>query len=268
MDDATEVCRPSYYAVIPADVRYDDRIPANAKLLYGEISALIGAEGFCYASNSYFMQIYGFSDPTISRLIAKLVEVGYIKRELERDKTGQVVRRKLYLSVSVPEIHPPIIFDTTSPQKKGEGPLKNDGYTNLSNTNNPPISPPEGGDPPKKSKNRTREYKSAADTLPERFEKFWTFYRTHVPPECNAGNRQKAIRAWDKLAPSADLVTIMAVALARQVKSQSWASGVGVPHASTWLNNHGWEDDWGPAAGTVQKTAELPDSEEAAEWVS
>lgn len=126
--------RPAYYAVIPADVRYDDRIPANAKLLYGEISALIGADGFCFASNAYFMKIYGFSDPTITRLISQLEEHGYIKRELERDKKGQVVRRKLYLSVSIPDVQPPIIFDTTSPQKKGEGTIKNDGYTNPSNT--------------------------------------------------------------------------------------------------------------------------------------
>lgn len=129
-----DVDRPGYYAIIPADVRYDDRLPANAKLLYGEISALIGAEGFCYASNSYFMKIYGFSDPTISRLISALEKHGYIKRELERDKSGQVVRRKLYLSVSAPQIQPPIIFDTTSPQNCGEGGIKNDGYTNLSNT--------------------------------------------------------------------------------------------------------------------------------------
>ena len=116
-----EESRPGYYAVIPADVRYDDQIPANAKLLYGEISALIGAEGFCYASNSYFSKIYGFSDPTISRLISQLEKAGYIKRDLERDSSGQVTRRKIYLSVSVPEIHPPIIFDTTSPQKKRGG---------------------------------------------------------------------------------------------------------------------------------------------------
>lgn len=129
-----DIERPGYYAIIPADVRYDERIPANAKLLYGEISALIGSEGFCFATNSYFMKIYGFSDPTISRLITALEKHGYIKRELERDSKGQVVRRKLYLSVSMPQIHPPINFDTTSHQNCGEGGIKNDGYTNLSNT--------------------------------------------------------------------------------------------------------------------------------------
>ena len=264
MDDI----RPGYYAIIPADVRYDDQIPANAKLLYGEISALIGAEGFCYATNSYFMKIYGFSDPTISRLISQLEKAGYIKRKLERDKTGQVVRRKLFLSVSAPEIQPPIKNDTTLPSKLMGGGIKNDGYTNLSNTNiNPPISPPEGGDPPKKPKGRSREYKSSAEVLPERFEKFWTFYRSHVPAGSNAGNRQKALRAWDKLAPSDDLATAMAVALAKQVRSQSWISGVGVPHASTWLNNHGWEDDWGSAASDGPAKGQQESEGRPEEWI-
>lgn len=263
-----DVERPGYYAIIPADVRYDDRLPANAKLLYGEISALIGAEGFCYATNSYFMKIYGFSDPTISRLISALEKHGYIKRELERDKSGQVVRRKLYLSVSAPEIHPPINFDTTSPQNCGEGGIKNDGYTNLSITDNTPLSPPEGGDPPKVPRRRRQDYKAKAETLPERFEGFWNFYRKHIPEGSNAGNRQKAIRAWDKLAPSNELATTMATSLAKQVKSQNWLSGVGVPHASTWLNNHGWEDDWGPAPGGLPPRTELPNNEEAVEWVT
>lgn len=263
-----DVERPGYYAIIPADVRYDDRLPANAKLLYGEISALIGAEGFCYATNSYFMKIYGFSDPTISRLISALEKHGYIKRELDRDKSGQVVRRKLYLRVSAPEIHPPINFDTTSPQNCGEGGIKNDGYTNLSNTNINPPDPPEGGDLPKGGKRKRTDYISQAETLPARFEKFWTFYRTHVPAGSNAGNRQKALRAWDRLAPSNDLATTMATSLAKQVKSQNWLSGVGVPHASTWLNNHGWEDDWGPAPGAVPVQTDAPSNEEAVEWVT
>ena len=129
-----DVVRPSYYAVIPADVRYDEGIPPNAKLLYGEISALIGKDGFCYASNAYFMELYGFSDPTISRLISQLEKAGYIRREIEKDDSGQVKRRKIYLSVSVPEIQPPIKNDTALPSKLIGGGIKNDGENNKSNT--------------------------------------------------------------------------------------------------------------------------------------
>ena len=32
--------KPTYYAVINAKVRYDNRLTANAKLLYGEITCL------------------------------------------------------------------------------------------------------------------------------------------------------------------------------------------------------------------------------------
>lgn len=265
-----EITRPSYYAVIPADVRYDEALPANAKLLYGEIAALVGADGFCYASNAWFASVYKMSERTISSLIGKLLEQKYIEIVLEKDpQTGQIMRRQIFLKVSSCDGRPVEEIFYTPRKYFREGIEKNFQKTNLSNTNNPPIVPPEGGGPPKGRKSRSRDYKSAADVLPERFEKFWAFYRTHVPPECNAGNRQKALRAWDKLAPDDDLVTRMAAALSKQVKSQSWTSGVGVPHASTWLNNHGWEDDWGPAAGSSQNAAELPPSnEEAAEWVS
>ena len=237
--------RPGYYAIIPADVRYDDRIPANAKLLYGEISSLIGAAGFCYASNQYFARIYGMSVDSITRLFKKLEDNGYIRREIEKDQTGQVVRRKIFLSASVPQIQPPDFFTDTPLQKNREGTCKKDGYTNTSNTNNIPPNPPEGdGAHPKKTR-RGRQAKAQADILPDRFDRFWQFYRTHMPADRSAGNRQKAIQAWDKLAPSDDQATQMAKALFAQVRSQAWLSGIGVPHASTWLNNRGWEDDWG-----------------------
>ena len=147
-----------------------------------------------------------------------------------------------------------------------EGVEKNFVENNTGN-NNTPLSPPRGYGPPGKQRQSRSQYKAQADVLPDRFNKFWVFYRTHIPPDCNAGNRQKAIRAWDKLAPSDDLVTKMASALAVQVKSQIWLSGIGVPHASTWLNNHGWEDDWGSAAESRSDSEKIHDDEEAAEWV-
>ena len=263
-----EVNRPSYYAVIPADVRYDDQIPANAKLLYGEIAALVGADGFCYASNAYFAEIYKLSERTVSSLIGKLQENKYIEIVLKKDpKTGQIVKRQIYLKVSSCDERPVEEIFYTPRKYFREGIEKNVQYTNPSNTNNPPIVPPEGDGSSSVRKRKTREYKAQAETLPERFEKFWTFYRNNVPSGCNAGNRQKALRAWDKLAPAEELVSEMAVALARQVKSQTWVSGIGVPHASTWLNNHGWEDDWGPDVAGSQHAAETPTSKEAEEWL-
>lgn len=126
---------PGYYAVIPASVRYDDSIPANAKLLYGEISALIGEEGYCYASNAYFADLYKVSERTITGLVSKLQKAGHILIDLARDDTGQITARKLFLSASVPDGQPvEKIFHT--PRKDFlEGIENNFQYTNTSNTN-------------------------------------------------------------------------------------------------------------------------------------
>lgn len=131
--------KPGYYAVIPADVRYDEQIPANAKLLYGEISALINAEGFCYAGNEYFSQVFGLSERTVRSLIGALQKAGYVQVELEKDcQTGQVIRRKIWLKVSSTDERPvEEIFPTPGkyfPQGEEEN-FQPTLYTNLSITN-------------------------------------------------------------------------------------------------------------------------------------
>jgi hypothetical protein len=88
--------QPNFYAIIPASVRYDNEIIPNAKLLYGEISAMCNVEGYCWAENSYFAELYKVSCSTISRWISQLEKRGHIKTKLNK-KQGNT--RQIVLSV-------------------------------------------------------------------------------------------------------------------------------------------------------------------------
>jgi len=76
--------QPNFYAIIPASVRYDESVCANAKLLYGEITAMCYAEGYCWAENGYFAKLYNVGSETISRWISQLSKGNYINTELNK----------------------------------------------------------------------------------------------------------------------------------------------------------------------------------------
>lgn len=74
-----EFNKPSYYSIIPANVRYDKDITPNAKLLYAEITSLCNLNGLCYASNKYFCLLYNASRRSIQNWIKELTNKSYIK---------------------------------------------------------------------------------------------------------------------------------------------------------------------------------------------
>ena len=86
--------KPNYYAIIPAEIRYDDNLTPNEKILYGEITALTNQNGECWATNSYFSNLYKVEIPSVSRWLRHLKEKKYIDIQiLYKEKTKEIEKR-------------------------------------------------------------------------------------------------------------------------------------------------------------------------------
>ena len=94
--------QPSYYSIITADVRYDEGLSANEKLLYGEITALLNFSGVCWATNNYFAKLYDVTKETVSKWISHLQDRGYICVQVLKDaQTKQVLQRTITLPTQI-----------------------------------------------------------------------------------------------------------------------------------------------------------------------
>lgn len=87
--------QPSYYSIITANVRYDNRLTDSEKLLFAEITSLSNKYGYCTASNGYFAKLYEVTKVTVSRRIANLKECGYLQVEIIREG-NEIKQRKMY----------------------------------------------------------------------------------------------------------------------------------------------------------------------------
>lgn len=97
MDD-----KQTYYAVIPASVRYDEKLSANAKLLYAEITCLTNKNGECFASNNYFANLYHVTKQAISRWLLLLQKQNYINIEyFYKPNSKEIEKRLIKLNVSI-----------------------------------------------------------------------------------------------------------------------------------------------------------------------
>lgn len=219
--------KPGYWAVLPAQIRYDPQIPPNAKLLYAEISSLTDVRGYCYAANAYFEKLFELSERTISRLIRTLADAGYIRVE---DSDGGKAQRKIYAGVN--PLQAPPDKNVYTPRQNCQGSPDKIVYQINKDTkkeNHIPPKPPEGAG---------ADYvpKEAPDWKPERFAAFWKFYPLHK-------SKQAAIRAWDKLKPSDELLAVIGKALRRQIAETKARGDAWKIYASTYLNGARWTDE-------------------------
>ena len=89
---------PNYYAIIPANVRYNKDLTFLEKFLYCEFTALSNVDGYCFAKNKYFADLYDKDEKTISRAISHLEELGYISIEYEKNG-AKITKRKISVSM-------------------------------------------------------------------------------------------------------------------------------------------------------------------------
>jgi hypothetical protein len=203
--------KPSYYAILTADVRYDKTLKPLARLLFAEITALCNKEGYCWASNQYFAELYEVDKTTVSGWIGQLKTRGYITVQLEyKEGSKQILNR--YIKINGEGIDEMI-----------NTPLQNDVYpidqkTKVNTTVNTKtnITPNSIGD----------------------FDSFWRFYPRKA-------GKEAARKAWAKLRPDEHIMQLILDNVRERVEKGEWRKDNQsyILHASTYLNQKRWEDE-------------------------
>ena len=95
---------PNYFGILPANVRYDKKLKPMEKILYTEITALANSKGYCFATNSYFANLYDVHKNTAGTWINNLEKLGYIKSKIIYETgTKNVKERQLFIVTPINE---------------------------------------------------------------------------------------------------------------------------------------------------------------------
>lgn len=202
---------PNYYAIIPASVRYDKNLLKGSTLLYGEITALSNKKGFCWASDSYFAELYGVDKRSIQRWLSSLEDNGYIKRIVERD--GKQIKNRFIklcdknVTTLVTKTSYPSDKNVTTPTDKNV----RENNTSINTTNN----------------------------NTSRFESVWELY----PKKAGKSNAKKAFDKAIKLGVSVELIKQKIGEYNQQIAFKKTDRQY-IKNGSTWFNQAGWEDEY------------------------
>jgi len=198
--------RPNFYAIIPANVRYNKNITANAKLLYGEITALCSSKGYCWSTNEYFSKLYGVSKKSISSWVSQLSLNEFVSISIEyKEGSNEIFHRYIRILPGGME-------------EKVKGPMEEkvkDNNTSINTTINNTV-------------------------IKDDFDKLWKTYDKKVDKK-RACDKYLLLRKKNKIPPIDELITI----ILSWNKTKKWTVGEGKykPHLTTWLNQERWEDE-------------------------
>lgn len=201
--------KPNYYSIIPADVRYDKRLTPNAKLLYAEITSLTNKEGVCWASDNYFMKLYGVEKRTVQSWLKLLEDNGYILRQVQYKENTKQIEKRFIRVVNINALGYGINIH------KGMEYKCVDNNTSINNTSINSI------------------YEQKPD-----FDAFWEYY----PKKRNKGQAEKVFK---KMVTNQETLDLIINDLFNRKSYQGWLkeNGKFIPYPSTYLNAKGWLDE-------------------------
>ncbi|QHM53350.1 helix-turn-helix domain-containing protein [Pediococcus acidilactici] len=236
--------KPNYYAIIPASVRYDKKLQPNAILLYGEITALTKKDGYCWAGDAYFAELYEVAKSTVQTWLRRLEQRGHIIRTLVyKEGSRQIKERRITITDSL--THNPNTY-----AKKLDDPIPESKSTYAKNLDNP--IPENWGDSITTSttNNNTNNKDRAKPPKPvahrDQFESLWTLYPNKKGKETAWKSYSSSIKAG---VTDDDIRQGINNYLA-EIKAKGTPKRY-IKHGGTWFRQKGWEDEYDTTPDTA-----------------
>jgi DNA-binding PadR family transcriptional regulator len=228
--------KPNYYAVIPANVRYAKDLSPNAKLLYGEITALSNAEGFCWASNAYFADLYDVSNRSIQGWLSQLEQMGFIRVEVVR---GTETKRKIYIATGHEENFTPPRKKIHAGHEENFTPPHEENFTHNNTSINNTIN---------NTSNKRLNTSASSAQIEREFEQLWKLYPRKIGKK-KAFDSFKKARKIKKI--PYETIENGLYRYIRYLEAQGTDEQF-IQHGSTWFNQEKWQDEY-IATATMRK---------------
>lgn len=252
--------KPNYYSITPANVRYDKSLPMGARFMYGEITALTKKDGYCWAGDSYFAELYEVTNTTIQNWLRALERKGYISRKrIYKDGTKQIKNRYIRLfdtptqnnlGTYVKNINDPTQNNLGTYPKNIKNPTQNNLRDSITSTitstttnNNKPSKPP----------------KPVADR--DHFESLWKLYPNKKGKESAWNSYKQSIKAGatdDEI--KQDINSYLAEIKAKQTPKRY------IKHGQTWFKQKGWQDEYDTTPEVPVNGRKIVQRETLPEW--